>query len=588
MTKNPGRQLRFLHTASCSLPLGTIAVDLFAGGGGWSEGFQRATGVPPAVAVNHDADAIAMHKANHPESEHYEEDVFGVDPQHAVKGRRVFWLHLSPDCTHHSRAKGGKPLENKIRGLAWVGKKWAAKTLPDVLSAENVVEFLQWCPLVAKRCRQSSLCTPCREAATGRACGRVIKRDKTTAAPGERVPVQEQQLVPDARRKGQTFRQWKRALEALGYIVEWKALTACDFGAPTSRTRLFIVARRDGQPIVWPEPTHGPKRARPHRTAAECIDWSIPTRSIFDRKRPLAAATQRRIAEGIRRYVLNNPRPFIVNLTHGGRLESVDEPMKTVTSAHRGEKALVTPFVTGIDHQSGGASVWPLGKPLTTVTRENRHAMIAPTLIQTSYGERKGQAPRCLDIEKPLGTVVAGGGKHALVATWLAKHFGGVVGQKVDQPLGTVTAKDHHSVVAAHITKFYGTSKAGAPVDEPMPTATAGAGGGHAGLVAAFLAKWYGNDKHGQGLDEPLHTVPTKDRFALVTITIDGTEYVMEDIGLRMFVPRELARAQGFPDSYILTGTATSQTARIGNSVPPVFPEAIVKANLPAQERRAA
>lgn len=503
-------QLRLLSVADSALLPGEIGVDLFAGGGGWSEGFSWATGVPPAVAVNHDEDAIAMHIANHPETEHHHEDVFTVDPFEATRGRAVGWLHLSPDCTHFSRAKGSVPKSKKIRGLAWVGVKWAAAVRPRVLSLENVAEFTTWGPLHQQGPRAGQ---------------------------------------PNKRQAGTTFRKFVTALEALGYVVEWRKLRACDYGAPTSRARLFIVARRDGQPIQWPAPTHGPGRL-PYRTAAECIDWTIPVPSIFGRKKPLAEATLRRIAEGIRRYVLESPRPFLVNLTHGGRIESLDEPFTTVTAAHRGEKALV-----------------------------------APTLIQAGYGEREGQKPRALDLHAPLGTVVSGGQKHALVAAFLAKHFGGVVGQQLEQTLGTVTAKDHHSLVACHLEAMYSNSK-GAPIDGPLPTVTAGSN--HHALVAALFAKYYGSDQHGQGAGEPLHTVPTKDRFGLVTVTIDGELYSIVDVGMRMLAPRELSRAQGFPDSYVLTGTKTAQVARIGNSVPPHLAAAIVRANTATPDEREA
>lgn len=439
-------------------------VDLFAGGGGASEGIRQALGVAPAVAVNHDEAAIQMHAANHPGTLHLCEDVFRVSP-FRPRGRAIDLLWGSPDCTHHSRAKGGKPREHGRRMLAWVLVEWARAVHPRVICLENVPEFEQWGPLDA-----------------------------------DGHPIRE--------RAGETFREFVGALKLAGYRVEWRTLVAADYGAPTTRRRLYMVARCDGQRVVWPEPTHGPGRPLPWRTAAEIIDWSIPCPSIFERARPLAEATQRRVAEGIRRYVLGAARPFLVNLSHGGRVDPLDEGMRTVTATPKG----------------------------------GDRALVAPTLVQTGYGEREGQAPRALDLHAPLGAVVAGGQKHALVAAFLAKHYGGVVGHDLKRPVGAVTAVDHHSLVAAFLTKYYGT------------------GGQH------------------QRPDEPLHTIPTVDRFGLVTVAVDGVPHVITDIGMRMLQPRELALAQGFDDAYILTGSKREQVARIGNSVCPPVARAIVAA----------
>jgi DNA (cytosine-5)-methyltransferase 1 len=485
------------------LDSGPVIVDLFAGGGGASEGIRMATGRGPIVAINHCAAAIAMHSRNHPETIHFQESVFDVRPQLAARGRPVDLLWASPDCTHFSRAKGGAPRSKEIRSLAWVIVDWAREVRPRVIAMENVPEFVTWGPL---------------------------------GDDGQPVKAQ----------AGETFREFVQALEGHGYTVAWRVLNAADYGTPTSRKRLFLVARCDGAAIVWPEPTHGAGRL-PYRTAAECIDWSIPVPSIFGRKRPLAEATERRIAEGIRRYVLGAARPFLVNLTHGGRLDGLDDPMKTVTAAHRGEKALVT-----------------------------------PTLIQTGYGEREGQAPRVLDIGAPLGTVVAGGAKHALVAAFLAKHYGGVVGQPLDRPLGTVTATDHHSLVTGFLAKAHshgwdGNGSDTRPLGRPVWTVTAKEGGA---LVAAFLARYYGQGGQWSGLDAPVPTVTTLDRMAVVTVSIDGEPYVLADIGMRMLQPRELATAQGFPASYVLTGTKSEQVARVGNSVCPPVACAIVEAQL--------
>lgn len=488
-----------------------VVIDLFAGGGGASEGIRRALGRCPVVAVNHDPAAIVMHAANHPSTLHLTESVFATKPKIAAAGREVDLLWASPDCTHFSKAKGGKPRSKEIRSLAWVVVDWAREVAPRIIMLENVREILGWGPL-------------------------------------------DENDQPIKARAGETWREFVAALEGAGYRVEWRVLRAADYGAPTTRDRLFLVARRDGLPIRWPEPTHGKGRAHPWRSAAECIDWSIPCPSIFERKKPLADATQKRIAEGLRRYVLGpKARPFLVPVkTWGGGgndPRDIESPMRTTTTSKGGEHAVVSPVV-------------------------------APVLVQSGYGEREGQAPRVLDIGAPLGTVVAGGAKHALVAAFLAKHYGGVVGHEVDRPLGTVTAIDHHSLVAAHLTKFYGSATSGASLDDPAPTVTAGGGrgGGHAGLVAAFLTKWYSAGGTSQAVDRPLDTIVTKARFGLVTVDIAGEPWAVIDIGLRMLAPRELARAQGFGDEYILTGTKAQQIERIGNSVCPPVVEALVRA----------
>jgi len=340
------------------LPLADeLVVDNFAGGGGASTGIERAIGRPVDVAINHDPEAVAMHQANHPQTLHLCESVWDVNPREVCAGRRVGLAWFSPDCRHFSKAKGGKPVEKKIRGLAWVAVRWAATVQPRVICLENVEEFVTWGPLTHD----------------GRPC---------------------------PRNRGREFRAFVNALQRLGYAVEWRELRACDYGAPTSRKRLFLIARRDGQPIAWPEPTHGPGR-KPYRTAAECIDWSIPCPSIFERERPLAEATLRRVAAGIQRYVIDAAEPYIVRLGHTG-------------------------------HGDAG-KVRSVREPLSTITSKAEHLLVAPTLVQTGYGERSGQAPRVPGLEKPVGTIVAGGQKHALVAAFLAKHYTGVIGQRPAQ-----------------------------------------------------------------------------------------------------------------------------------------------------------
>ena len=514
-----------------------MIVDNFAGGGGASTGIEQAIGRPIDIAINHDPEAVAMHKVNHPFTKHYCESVFDVDPREAARGRKVGLAWFSPDCKHFSKAKGGKPVEKKIRGLAWVVVRWAATAKPRVIILENVEEFQTWGPLLP----------------TGKPC---------------------------PARKGLTFHRWVNELKKLAYTVEWKELSACDYGAPTTRKRLFLVARCDGQPIVWPKATHGPG-LKPYKTAAGCIDWSIPCPSIFERNRPLAENTLRRIAKGIEKFVINNADPFIVRIGH--------------TSAN-------------------GNLSYSIDTPLTTITSKAEHCLVKPTLIQTGYGERPGQAPRVPGLHKPLGTVVAGGQKHALVSAFLAKHYTGVTGSELKKPIGTVTTIDHHSLVSAHLIRPFGQSIGQSP-DKPAPTVMPGgsgktglvtshiikmkgnnlghdcrqplqtitSGGLHFGEVRAFLMKYYGTDQAPE-LKEPLHTITTKDRFGIVTVK--GHDYMIVDIGMRMLQPRELFRAQGFPESYIIDTeykgkpmTKGAQVRMCGNSVSPFPAEALVRAN---------
>lgn len=547
-----------------------IVVDNFAGGGGASTGIEAALGRPVAIAINHSRAAIAMHAANHPETRHYQEDIWTVDPREAAAGRVVEVAWFSPDCTHFSRAKGGQPRSKEVRGLADVVIRWARAVKPRLILLENVEEFQTWGPL-------------------------------------------DENGYPIKSAEGSDFRAWLAALVDCGYQVEYRVLVAADYGAPTTRKRFFLVARCDGQPIVWPTPTHGRGRERGWRTASEVIDWSLPCPSIFGRKRPLADATMRRIAAGLRRYVIDSAAPFVVPLTHHGqrRAHPMGEPLPTVTAANRGELALVTPFLAkyhGGDERNLSRGQG-LDDALRTVDTENRFALVAPTLVTTGYGERDGQAPRVPGLHKPLGTVVTDQ-KHALVTAFLAKHYGGVVGQDQRAPLGTVTAKDHHSLVqvqlefpmgdtaaASFVSKFYGTST-GSGVDEPLPTVTAGGGkgGGHLAEVRAFLVKYYGSDgdpqSQQQTLFNPLHTVTTKARFGLVTV--HGQQYQIADIGMRMLAPHELFAAQGFPSDYVLDPlldgkplTKTQQIELAGNSVCPPAAFALVAANARTLRRAA-
>lgn len=502
-------------------------VDLFCGGGGVSEAAKRALGRSPDVAVNHNRGAVAMHEANHPETKHYCEDVHDVDPVKACAGNKCWALWLSPDCTYHSKARGGKPHRDRNRarrrrGLAGVAIKWAKRVRPNVIFLENVEEFQDWGPL----------------GHDGR---------------------------PDPERRGESFDRWVAELRNLGYVVEWRELRACDYGAPTSRKRLFLVAKCDGTPIVWPEPSHGPTRAKPYRTAAECIDFSRPVPSIFltraqarawgkahgcpAPRRPLAPATLRRIARGIQKFVLDTPEPFIVN--------------NLTNNVPR-----------------------PVSQPLATALTGNHKLLVVPTLIQTGYGERKGQAPRSLDLGKPLGTVVGGGSKHGLVLSFLAKHNGGheATGQALSTPIHSVVTRDQKALVTSHLLKLYGTCRDGSTVSEPLPTVTAT--GNHLAEVRAFLLKFHGAEKSGHSIKNPIGTVTTRDRFGLVIVTINGEEYYISDIGMRMLIPRELFRAQGFPDDYIIDRgadgrifTKEQQTQMCGNSVSLDVAEKLISAN---------
>jgi len=461
-----------------------IHVDNFAGGGGASMGFEIGAGRSIDIAINHDPEAIAMHEANHPQTKHYTSDVFEVDPVEVCKGRPVGFAWFSPDCKHFSKAKGGKPVSRKVRGLAKVATKWARLVKPRIIILENVEEFQDWGPLLENN-------MPC----------------------------------PD--RKGLSFRRFVRDFEKLGYQVEWRELRACDYGAPTIRKRLFLIARCDGQPITWPEATHGNEKGlQPYNTAADCIDWTLPCHSIFltkeeakesklKIKRPLAEKTLSRIAKGMQRYVINSDKPFIVPA-----------------------------FIT-------------------------EHA--------------NGSNQRNMPIEEPLRTICAQvkGGHFALVSAFLAKHYGGVVGHGVKQPIGTITAIDHHSLVSSHLLQLR-NNQFGQDVNKPIPTLTAG--GTHIGEVRAFLVKYYGTDQDPR-LSEPMHTVTSRDRFGLVTV--EGQDYQIADIGMRMLAPRELYRAQGFPDEYIIDPTyngkrltKVAQVRMCGNSVSPVIAAAIVKANV--------
>lgn len=610
-----------------------IVVDCFCGGGGAGTGLEMGLGRPVTVAKNHSPAAISMHTANHHAARHFTTDVFEGDPDEECQGRPVGWFHMSPDCTHHSQAAGGQPRKREIRNLSWIGLKWAGKKKPRVISLENVKQILQWGPLMAKRDKNT---------------GRVMKLDGTVAAVGERVPVQQQFLVPDPKRRGITWRRFVHLLEGMGYQMEWRIIKACDFGAPTSRERLFMIARCDGQPIVWPEPTHAKhptKGQHKWRTAADCIDWSVPSKSIFGRKKELAAATLRRVAKGMKKFVLDNPQPFIVPIANwsGELAQSAHEPLRTVTSWPRGGSfAMASPVILPATHQ-GADRVNDPGDPLPTVTATNRGELMMaspvmvgpggpvyagkPVAADQPMGTLMTQSHRALAsahlvkfrfnsegaaITDPVPTITSGGNykrpagaAHAMgVCTAFIEQANGgfntTPAKGADEPLTTVTNTGSQQRLVTASLATLRRNCVGRPVDDLVPTMTAGAE--HHALVAyklspeheegalrvaAFLISYYGTENL-SACDAPAPTVTTKDRLGLVTVFVKGTPYVIVDICLRMLQPHELYRAQGFPASYIIDKgadgkpfTKTEQVHMCGNSVSPPPMAAIARANDP-------
>lgn len=612
-----------------------IIVDNFAGGGGASTGIELAIGRSVDIAINHDENAIAMHKTNHPDTLHYCESVFDVDPVAATGGNPVGLAWFSPDCRHFSKAKGAKPVKKEIRGLAWIVLRWALAKRPRVMMLENVEEFKTWGPLID--------IPP--------------KPDLSEALMGDFIgPVYPGNSRPDPARAGETFEafvgmlstgipadhpalsevceflsiergseQAQQLVDGLGYDVDYRELRACDYGAPTIRKRFFMVMRCDGCPIQWPAVTHGdPKslevqsgRLMPWRTAAECIDWNVPALSIFDRKKPLAENTLKRIARGIQRFVIDSASPFIVKCNHTTtkgkydcfRGQALREPLQTITKTHgyalavphltkfptgaTGQpvtepvptvtagtskrpggnghalgivEAALTPFLSGNGGSEYQAKPRPLDKPAHTILKQSRASLVAP-VIARQFGASVGHRA-----DEPSATITAGGGgKSQLVGAFLAKHYGGNYtgpGVSMDEPAHSVTTVDHHAVVASHLVKLRGTCRDGQCLDVPMPTITAG--GQHVGEVRTFLETYCGESD-----DEWL-------------VTIDGVKYQIVDIGMRMLQPHELYKAQGFPDGYVIDQdyrgnryAKDKQVARCGNAVPPPFARALVEANLP-------
>ena len=502
-----------------------------------------------------------MHKANHPNTKHYCENVWAVDPVKACNGHPVGLAWFSPDCKHFSKAKGGKPKDKNIRGLAWVALRWAGLVRPRVIMLENVEEFKTWGPLNRRH-------------------------------------------HPIKSKQGKTFEKFVQQLTDLGYKVEFRELIAADYGAPTMRKRFFMIARCDGKTIVWPEPTHAPADSeevkkgllKPYVGAYTQLDFSLPCPSIFDTSeeikekygiravRPLAQKTMDRIARGLKKFVLDNPEPFIIQCNHGGerRPNDIREPMPTITGKHG--YGIVEPYMVQIG-QTGFTKYRSkdVREPLTTIVSKNEHCLISPTLIQY-HSETSKDGVRGQTIEDPIMTVDSSN-RYGLVTSFLHKYYDGGykgAGETVENPLPTVTAWDHNSVVTANLIQMNNHCD-GKDIRQPLPTITAG--DGHFGEVRAFLIKYYG-DATGQDIEKPLDTVTTKDRFGLVTI--EGVDYQIVDIGLRMLEPRELYGCQGFPDDYIIdhdytgkTYPRSEQVRRCGNAVCPPIPAALVKANLP-------
>lgn len=540
---------------------GELIVDNFAGGGGASTGIELATGKSVDIAINHDPEAIRMHKANHPNTKHYCEDVWQVDPIKACKGHPVGLAWFSPDCKHFSKAKGGKPKDKFIRGLAWVACRWAGLVRPRVIMLENVEEFKTWGPLNRGH-------------------------------------------HPIKAKQGKTFGKFVQQLQNLGYEVQFRELVAADYGAPTMRKRFFMIARCDGYPIIWPEPTHAPRDSeevkagllKPYVGAYTQIDFSRPCPSIFDTAqeikekygiravRPLAPKTMERIARGLKKFVLDNPEPFIIQCNHGGKRKPNDirVPMPTITGKHG--YGIVEPYMVQIGQTCFAKDrSKDVREPLTTIVSKNEHCLISPTLIQyhseTAKGEVRGQ-----NIEDPIMTV-DGSNRYGLVTSFLHKYYDGGykgAGESVENPLPTVTAWDHNSVVTANLIQMNNHCD-GRDIIDPLPTITAG--DGHFGEVRAFLIKYYGNGS-AEDVTEPLDTITSRGRFGLVTI--QGVDYQIVDIGLRMLEPRELYGCQGFPEDYIIdhdfegrTYPRSEQVRRCGNSVCPPLPAAMVRSNLP-------
>ena len=575
---------------------GEIIVDNFAGGGGASTGIEIATGMAVAVAINHDPAAILMHKTNHPYTEHFQASVWDIDPVAVCRGRRVGLAWFSPDCKHFSKAKGAALVDRKIRGLAWITLRWAAKVRPRVIILENVEEFQTWGP---------------------------VRKGK-----------------PVKKLAGTTFRKFIDQLTELGYTVEYRELIAADYGAPTSRKRFYMIARCDGKPIVWPKPTHsktGADGLPKWRSAAEIIDWSLPCPSVFATKaeimeryglkavRPLAKNTRRRIIRGVDKFTIRSGKPFIVPTGYGERkgqaprVHDIDAPVPTVVSTGKenlckpllapvtvtntsnsvgatvgepvhtvttaGNQMLVTPFLAECNH-SGGGHIAPVGDAHKTITAKHTGGIVAPALIQ--YHTEQTEHVRATGLGAPINTVDASN-RYGLTCANLVEYYTGGRPLDVDAPMHTVTSHDREAVVAAHVVKFKGDNL-GHGTKEPMQTVTTSAG--EFAVCKAHLAKMHSGDDLGYWpeiralLNEFCGYTLSEDDVLLLEIS--GGLYYIADIGLRMLSPRELYNAMGFPPDYIIDRDyegheykKSAQVARCGNAVCPPVASALVRANLP-------
>lgn len=588
-----------------------LVIDNFAGGGGASTGMELALGYPVDIAVNHDADAIAMHKVNHPYTRHFQEDVFAIDPEQVTGGRAVGIAWFSPDCKHFSRAKGGKPVDKKIRGLSWVVLRWAMSSVaPRVIFMENVPEIKTWCPLIEIDGQMRP--DPAREGETFNGFVAMLTGGIEKEHPAFSEACEFLKIEPDSE-------EGDRLVAGLGYAVAWKELKACDYGAPTIRNRFYLIARRDGQPIVFPEPTHG-KGRKPYRTAAECIDWSLPCPSIFGRKKELAENTLRRIARGLDKFVIRDPKPFIMQMNFENAPQNINSPLSTITAVNK--------HYVGVPHlenyimsNNTNNACHAAGEPLPTVTTGNRNFLCAPSLIQYHSEQGKGEV-RGQEVNKPIMTI-DGSPRYAMSAAFLSKYFSGerqagaslekpaptvttidhtalITGNIVkyysggeqfsalDGPLHTVTTKDRHGLVASHLGVFRKNTD-GKDINEPMPTLTTSAG--HMAHIKTHFEKIDGaqNLGHWNSVRELLNTYAgyqIADDEVLV-FEICGAYYYIADIGLRMLKAHELMLAQGFPPDYVINiedyigkkYNESKQIARLGNAVCPPVAEALVRAN---------